>query len=57
MMHVWAQTMVEYGIISTVAAKVSGFASAVEVSVRDDSGAWMIGAGCLVLVMWFFRKR
>jgi len=57
MMHVWAQTMVEYGIISTIAAKVSGFASAVEVSVRDDSGAWMIGAGCLVLVMWFFRKR
>jgi hypothetical protein len=57
MTNLWAQTMVEYGIISTVAAKVSGAVSAVEASVRDDSGAWMIGAGCLVLVMWFFRKR
>ena len=57
MTTVWAQTMVEYGIISTVADKVSGFATAVEASVRDDSGAWMIGAGCLVFVLWIFRKR
>lgn len=57
MTNLWAQTMVEYGIISTVAAKVSGAVSAVEASVRDDSGAWMIGAGCLVFVLWIFRKR
>lgn len=57
MMHIWAQTMVEYGVISTVAAKVSGFADAVEASVRDDTGVWMMAAGGLVFALWIFRKR
>ena len=57
MTNIWAQTMVEYGIISTVAAKVSGFAYAVEASVREDTGAWMMAAGGLVLALWIFRKK
>jgi hypothetical protein len=57
MTHFWAQTMVEYGIISTVAAKVSGAVNTIEASFRDDTGAWMMAAGGLVVVLWVFRKR
>ncbi|MCA1563529.1 MAG: hypothetical protein LC753_06760 [Acidobacteria bacterium] len=57
MTRIWAQTMVEYGIISTVAAKVSSATYAIEASVRENTDAWMIGAGGVVLVWWFFRKR
>ncbi len=58
----WAQSMGQYGgagggILDRMAAAVSSAYGWVETSLRLDRPAWIVGGVCLLIVLWFFRKR
>ena len=56
-----AQSLGEYGgagsIITQVASSVESGAQWVQLSLRDNPGAWIGAAVCIVVVVWLFRRR
>jgi hypothetical protein len=53
---VWAQAIVEYGIMATLSAKVAHAYNVVEWSIRTNSEAWLLGCGAVLLCFWLFKR-
>jgi hypothetical protein len=48
---IWAQALVEHGMLSGMAAKVGSAFDAIEASFQNHPAVWLIGAGIGVLVL------
>lgn len=53
----WAQAMVEHGILSGMAAGVGAIRYHVEAALADGTTRWILIAGVLLAAVWLFRRN
>ena len=53
----WAQAMVEHGILSSVAAGVGAAQYHVSAVLADDTTRWLLIGGAVVLAYFLLRRR
>jgi hypothetical protein len=53
----WAQAMVEHGLLSGAAAGVSAARYHIEAALADGPTRWAVIGGGLLLLVWLVRRR
>jgi hypothetical protein len=57
----FAQSLGEYGaaggLFGGLANAISGASNWVQLSLREDRSMWIAGAGCALVLYWFFNRR
>ena len=53
----WAQGMVEYGVLDTAIAAVNSLASRIDYALGDGATRWVLAGGGVVFLYWVFRRR
>jgi hypothetical protein len=52
----FAQTLVEYGVMDAIIDKVGGAYNAVAFSLRTNTETWLLGGGAILVCLWLFRR-
>lgn len=53
----WAQGMVEYGMLDAAIASVTSLPNRIDAALGDGATKWLLGGGAVVLIYWAFRRR
>ena len=53
---IWAQAVVEYGIMAELASKISRLYAHVEYSLQHNQGTWLFAGLALVVGVWLVRR-
>ena len=53
---VLAQSLAEYGVMAAIIDRFNRVYSAIELSIRTNSEAWLLGCGVLLLALWLLRR-
>jgi hypothetical protein len=52
----FAQTLVEYGVMDALIDKFGRAYAALELSLRTNTETWLLGGGAVLLCLWLFRR-
>jgi hypothetical protein len=53
----WAQGLVEYGLLDAAIASVSSIPGRIDAVLGDGSSRWLMIGGAAVVVYWVFKRR
>jgi hypothetical protein len=53
----WAQGLVEYGLLDAAIASVSSIPGRIDAVLGDGSSRWLMIGGAAVFLYWVFRRR
>lgn len=53
----WAQGMVEYGVLDAAIASVSSLPSRIDAALGDGATRWLLAGGGVIFLYWVFRRR
>ena len=53
----WAQAMVEYGLLDAAIAGVSNLPGRIDAALGAGATRWLLVGGAVVLIYWAFKKR
>ena len=53
----WAQAMVEYGLLDAAIAAVTSLPARIDAMLGDGATRWLLVGGGLVFLYWVFKRR
>jgi hypothetical protein len=53
----WAQTMIEYGVLDAAIAGVSSIHGRIDAALGDGTTRWILLGGGLMFLYWVFKRR
>ena len=53
----WAQGMVEYGMLDAAIASVSSIPGRIDAALGDGASRWILIGGGLIFLYWVFKRR
>jgi hypothetical protein len=54
---VWAQGMVEYGLLDAAIASVNSIPGRIDSALGDGASRWILAGGGLLFLYWVFKRR
>ena len=53
----WAQALVEYGMLDAAIAAVSSVPGRIDAALGDGASRWILVGGGVLFLYWVFRRR
>ena len=53
----WAQAMVEYGLLDAAVASISSVPGRIDAALGEGASRWILAGGGLLFLYWVFRRR
>ena len=53
----WAQSMVEYGLLDAAVASISSLPGRIDAALGDGASRWMLVGGGLLFLYWVLKRR